>query len=102
MALCDWGASGRGADGRAPQRSPDRGLADVVVPSQLCHRLAGGIALGKPLLLAGVQDSRTAELRTLALRTVNAGLAALPDQLALELGNSARSPVRASILPDLH
>src|SRR5215469_17738931 len=36
---------------------------------------------------SGVQNNRTAELRAFALRSVNASLAAVADQLALELGN---------------
>ena len=78
-------ASGLGADGRALQRSPDRGLADVVLPGQLGHGLARSVALGELATLAGVQLGFATELNTLRLGSGNASVAAGTDQGALDL-----------------
>src|SRR5215471_483547 len=54
---------------------PDRRLAAAVLPRQLGHGLAGRVALGNALLLAGVQDSRTAgALRSVLSKSVTGGM----------------------------
>jgi hypothetical protein len=71
---------------RVLQCPPDGCLSALILARQLGHCLASRIALSNALFLAGIQRSRATEFRTLALRSVNAGLTALADEFALELG----------------
>src|SRR5215831_1225112 len=64
-------------------------LAAFVLPRQLCHRLAGRVPLGNAPALAGIERSRLAEPGAPAPGPLDPLLAALADQVALELGNTA-------------
>jgi hypothetical protein len=69
------------------QRPPDRSLTNLIVARQLSHRFALGVTVGNHPFLARMEPVRTPELLALPLGPLNALLATLADQSALELGS---------------
>jgi hypothetical protein len=71
------------------QCPPDRGLAATVLKRRRRHGLATSVALGDFLSLAVVEYWPATELRAFGLSSLDALLATLADELALELGKTA-------------
>src|SRR6476619_5006674 len=80
MSLAD-----RRARASPPQSTPDGCLATVVFAGKLGHCLAGSITLSDPLALANVEHGPATEARSLGLGALDAILAALANELSLEL-----------------
>src|SRR5262249_20190709 len=70
-------------------RPPDRRFAAAVLARQLCHRLAGCVALGDTPALAMIKHGGPAELRALSFCPLDPLFTPLADQAALELGDAA-------------
>src|SRR5262249_5794034 len=67
-----------------PQRSPDRCLTAAVVKGKLAHSFASGVAFGNFPALTSVEHGLAAKHGALGFGSLDAFIAALANQLALE------------------